>query len=160
MPGVILAAAVLIGVWSACDEQAPPSGTGGGGGGVGGCEPGPPAALYTLSIATEIGPLPADTTVSVRWSAGNEPAFVLGDEGTHLTLEDGSNLVCEASAEDPPLTITCELWTSGATEVAITATGYDDWLETLIPGQLEGCDEPVPTETEVVLVETMEEPPR
>lgn len=99
-----------------------------------------------------------DTTVTVRWSAGTEPAYVLGDDSTHLTLEDGSNLVCSASDEDMPLVVTCELWTSGATEVEVTAVGYDDWVQTLTPEEMEGCDEPVPSETEVVLVETMDEP--
>ncbi len=83
---------------------------------------------------------------------------MLGDETTHLTLEDGSNLVCSPSDADTPTTVTCELWTSGATEVEVTALGYDDWIETLTPGEMEGCDEPIPSETEVVLVETMEEP--
>lgn len=153
---LLLVGALALLVPAACEDEPSPPGEGGGGAGEGGCAPLPPTALYTLVIRAEEGPLPSDTTLEVRWSAGDEPVFVLDDQSTHLTLEDGSNVVCDVPDTPKPESLTCELWTSGATEVEVTATGYDDHVETLTPDKMEDCDEPIPSETEIVLVEKMD----
>jgi hypothetical protein len=137
-----------------CNRDATPPPTGATTGpGEGGCPHGPPEALFTVTIQTDDGaPLPSDTTVSVRWSAGEEPAFVLDDPTTWKTLDDGVNAVCEPDAQAGPVALLrCELWTSGATEVAVTATGYLELRETLTPATKEGCEEPIPSETALEL---------
>jgi hypothetical protein len=128
---------------------------------------GPPEALYQIVVATVSGePLPGDTTVAVRWSAGEEPVFVLNDPSTHKTLEDGSNVVCDvrggggaggatsnggAGGAPALASLRCELWTSGTTEVTVTATGYEELVENLKPETVDGCDMPVPSEVELTL---------
>jgi len=136
--------------------------------GGGGCPMGPPEALFTLRVFTEKGTvLPSDTTVAVRWSAGEEPLYVLDDPSTHKTLEDGSNVVCAAAqgvggaggqggavsaAEGGgPAALSCELWTSGTTEVTVTATGYPETVETFKPETIDDCEMPVPSEVDLVL---------
>lgn len=115
---------------------------------------GPPEALFTVVVRTaDDALLPEDTTVSVRWSAGEEPTFVLDDPNTWKTLDDGVNLVCGVESDRAALSeLRCELWTSGATEIEVTATGYVDLLETLTPAEKPGCDEPVPSEQELELI--------
>lgn len=134
---------------------------------------GPPEALFTIEIATEEGKLPLDTTVAVRWSAGEEPAYVLNDPTTHKTLEDGSNVVCQPGGSVGAggaggmggmggqggglAVLSCQLWTSGTTEVTVTATGYPELLETLKPETLDGCDSPIPSDVELILTSTSDE---
>ena len=135
------------------DRNPPPDPTGTTGQGEGGCPGGAPEALFTVVVRTaDAEPLPSDTTVKVRWSVGEEPAFVLDDPDTWKTLEDGVNVVCEVDPEAAEVAeLRCELWTSGPTEVEVTATGYLDLDETLTPEEREGCDMPVPSEKELEL---------
>jgi hypothetical protein len=102
------------------------------------------------------GPVPGDTTVRVKWSAGEEPEFILDEPDSWKTLEQGSNLVCDIERDAGPPSdldeLRCELWTSGATEIEITAAGYLTHDETLMPKEIDGCDDPVPSELEVELV--------
>ena len=124
--------------------------------GEGGCPPqGPPAPLFTLKVTAMRGPLPEDTTLRVRWSAGDEPEFVLGQPDTWMTLEQGSNVVCQVPHDAGPPTdmteLVCELWTSGATEIDLTAQGYLPHNQTLTPKTIDECEDPVPSEVEVDL---------
>lgn len=146
--GVVLVA--VIGA-AACKSTAPGGSSSSGSGGEGGC-PVDPAPLFTLTLSAGDEPLPDDTTLQVTWSAGEEPAFVLGQPETHLTLDDGSNSVCVAGQGTPTKQVVCELWTSGATLVEVEASGYEAYSETLAPDEREGCDLPVPSEVDVVLL--------
>lgn len=162
---------VAVGLPMCGDDTPPPatssssssSSTGGGG-----CPMGPPEALFTLRVATVDGTaLPGDTTVAVRWSAGEEPIYVLNDPATHMTLEDGSNVVCApaqgtggaggqggavaAVGGGAPVALSCELWTAGTTEVTVTATGYPETVETYKPETIDDCEVPVPSEVELIL---------
>lgn len=128
---------------------------------------GPPEALFMLRVATDDDAmLPDDTTVTVRWSAGEEPAYVLNDPTTHKTLEDGSNVVCARAAMGAggagqggvqavggggAWALECELWTSGTTEVSVVATGYPETVETFKPETIDDCEMPVPSDVEVIL---------
>lgn len=155
-----------------CGDDAPPSPTTSSSSssstGGGGCPMGPPEALFTVRITTEEpGPLPTDTTVAVRWSAGEEPVYVLDDPTTHKTLEDGSNVVCTplqgaggaggqggavaAAGGGGPLALSCELWTSGTTEITVIATDYPERVETLKPETIDDCESPVPSDVDLVL---------
>ncbi len=142
-------AGVLLGaLFGACNG-------GGGGSGDGGCPPvGPPEPLFTLHIAAADGPLPTDMSLSVQWSAGEEPVFALDDPESWKTLEDG-HVVCDidrdAAAPSDLEQLSCELWTSGATLVEISAAGYLPYEETLTPQKLDGCEDPVPSEVDVEL---------
>jgi hypothetical protein len=144
-----LAAAALGG----CDDPATPGPDGGGGGGgEGGC-PAQPKPLYTLTITAPGKPVPPDTTLHVVWSAGEE-TFALDNPSTWKTLDDGINVVCAVQRDAGPPTdldeLVCQLWTTGATEVEVTAKGYVQHEETLRPLESELCDA-VPAEVDVVL---------
>ena len=140
-------------------ETVPPSETTTGQG-AGGCPAGA-APLFTLTVrAAEAASLPEDTTLRVKWSAGEEPVLVLNDPETHLSLDDdGVNFECQIDRQQD-LTmldeLVCELWTSGATEVNASATGYADYQATFQPLELEGCDAAIPSEVEVVLEPELE----
>lgn len=153
-----------------CGDDAPPSPTTSSSSssstGGGGCPMGPPEALFTLRVSTDdAAQLPEDTTVTVRWSAGEEPAFVLNDPTTHKTLEDGSNVVCAPALGSGGAgqggargvggggawALACDLWTSGTTEVTVTATGYPETVETFKPETIDDCEMPVPSEVELIL---------
>lgn len=128
-----------------------------GAGGSGGCPDNAlPEPLFTITVRTEDGaPLPPDTALRVRWSAGEEPVFALDDASTWLTLEDNVNVECDVDRDQPPPTdlheLACELWTAGATEVEVSATGYVPRTQTLAPRQVDGCEEPVPSDVELIL---------
>lgn len=150
-----LAGAFALSVVYCKSPDPPPPTTSTTGQGEGGCPNGTPQALFTVIVRTgDDEPLPPDTTVTVRWSVGEEPSFVLDDPDTWKTLDDGVNLVCDVDPDAgmPVDEIRCEAWTSGATEVEVTATGYLDLVETLTPEEKEGCDHPVPSEKELVLL--------
>jgi len=121
----------------------------------GGCPGGPPQALFTVKVTAVDGSVPIDTSVLVKWSAGQEPLFLLSDPDTWKTLDDESNLVCtvdrDAGPPDDLAELSCELWTSGATELTVAATGYRSHEQTLVPAQVDGCDHPVPSEQAVEL---------
>ncbi|MBI4705949.1 MAG: hypothetical protein HY744_33065 [Deltaproteobacteria bacterium] len=154
----------MLALWLAgeggCDAGAgngpPPSGQAG----AGGCPTGP-QAQFVLHVTAEDGPVPADTSLRVKWSVGEEPEFLLSDPTTWKTLEDGSNLVCQVDADAglPPGgldELVCELWTSGATEVEVSATGYGTDKRTLMPEQIEGCDGPIPADVPIELVRALD----
>lgn len=148
--------AALLWLFFACEKggggtEATSTGTG-----AGGCPAmGPPQAQFILTIHAMVGPLPADTTLRVRWSAGAMPEFVLNDPSTHMTLDEGSNVVCEVAADagTPPVLeeLICELWTSGVTEIEVEATGHVTHLETLTADMIDDCDRPLQTQVDVEL---------
>ncbi len=137
--------------WTACKNKGTGPGPGNQGGG---CPGGPPQALFTIKVTAVDGYVPDDTTVIVKWSAGQEPSFVLSDSDTWLTLDE-SNLVCEVDSDGGPPTdlaeLRCELWTSGTTELTVEATGYSSHEQTLMPATNDKCEHPVPSEHAVEL---------
>jgi hypothetical protein len=142
------AAAVAL-VGAACDG----SGGSAGQGGSGGCPTGP-QPLFNVTIKAESGAVPSDTAVHVAWSAGEEPPFVLDDPATWKTSDQGA-IVCDVERDAAPPTdmsaLVCHLWTSGATEVTITAKDYAPYKNTLAPRESERCGGPIPTDVDVVL---------
>lgn len=143
----------LSGLWAACDgDGTTPPGTGGGG--AGGCPSGP-QPLFELRISAKDASVPTDTTVTVSWSAGQEPAFVLSDPTTWKTLDDMVNVVCDVDHGEPPPTdlkeLVCHLWTSSTTEVEVRATGWQSYSDTLQPEHSDLCDGPVPKSVAVIL---------
>jgi hypothetical protein len=156
----LLAAAFAIALVPACGPPDPSSssqgGTGAGGtgaGGAGGClmMPKPLFALRVLAAAG--GPVPPDTTVAVKWSAGEEPEFHLDDKATWGTLETG-NVVCALDATAPPPTdlvaLECSLWTSGPTEVIVSAKDFVTKDRTFSPEPSTDCNpDPTPIEIEI-----------
>jgi hypothetical protein len=99
--------------------------------------------------------------VLVTWSFGEEPEFKLDDPATWRTLEQNSNVVCHVDRDAAPPTdldeLVCELWTSGATNVKVGATGYlkngeDGQGDTFQPAEREGCDGPVHSDVKVELL--------
>jgi len=149
--GALMAALGLF----ACEDTGPtgPGSTGTGSGGAGGCVIAP-QPMFTLTLTAADGPLPADTSILVTWSAGDEPLFVLGDKTTWKTLED-SNVVCDIDPAQPPPTdleeLVCKLWTSGATMVVVEGTGYMKHEETFPSVQSEQCEGPVPSAVSIEL---------
>ncbi len=150
-------ASLLVGpMFGACKGGEGGSASSSSGSGEGGCPAvGPPEPLFTVRIVAADGPLPADMTLDVRWSAGDEPPFALNDPTTWKTLEDGSNVQCHIDRDGGAPTnleeLSCELWTSGATLVEVAGSGYVAYEETLTPEVLDDCGVPVPSEIEVQL---------
>jgi hypothetical protein len=113
--------------------------------------PQPSFALRVLAAAG--GPVPPDTTVEVRWSAADEPAFHLDDKATWGTLET-ANVVCDVDPNAPPPTnltaLACSLWTAGPTEVIVSAKGYVSKDRTFTQDPSTDCNpEPTPIEIEI-----------
>jgi hypothetical protein len=158
--GSLLAISLLLG---ACDGDPPPTPTGGQGGaaGDGGC-PMTPLPMFTVTISTEGGTVPPDTSLTVTWSEGQEPVFKL-DEPSTWSMSEEANVVCDVDSSKPPPTdlpaLVCRLWTSGATEIEVKAEGYSRHIETLVPMQSEECEGPVPKEVEVKLMLDMDSGP-
>lgn len=129
------------------------AGAGGGTGGEGGCLIAP-VPLFNITVRARGGLLPEDTTIRVTWSAGEEPAFVLGDKTTWKTLDE-ANLVCEVDASAPPPedleALVCHLWTSGATRVEISAKRLAPYDETLAPTASEACEGFIPRDVAIEL---------
>lgn len=160
--GVALAMAVLA-LLAGCDPSPEPStgGAGGGGGsdaaggmaGAGGClqEPLPTFALSVLAQAG--GPLPPDTTVEIRWSAGDEAPFHLDDPTSWPTL-DSASFQCDVDPAAPPLdleVLSCALWTASPTEVTVSAGGYVTEKHTYMAEPSSDCN-PRPTPIEIELM--------
>lgn len=147
---------VALALFWACDDGSNSSGQTSTGMGAGGCPMGLPEALFTLKVRAKDGPLPPDTSVRVKWTAGEEPVFVLSDKDTWKTLDDGSNMQCDVDHDAPVPAdleeLRCELWTSSATEIEVTAIGYVSVEQTAQPMEVEGCDEPVPSVVEIELL--------
>jgi len=152
-------------VAAACSDEPTPSPTGGQGGSAddGGCVM-TPMPMFTVTISTEQGIVPPDTSLTVTWSEGQEPVFRLNDPTTWSSADDEANVVCEVDPALPPPTdlaaLVCRLWTSGATEIEVKADGYSRHIETLVPMQSEACEGPVPKEVLVTLaIDTDSGPP-
>ena len=139
----------------ACQETTSDPPDGGGANGAGGCPTGP-VALFELRVTAADGQVPPDTTLLVRWSAGDEPLVDLLQPSSWSSIEDGANVECDIpDGASPPLELSelrCELWTSGATYVEVAADGYVTLEETLTPLQIEDCEVPVPSDVELQLV--------
>lgn len=155
----LLAPACAAALLCACAD--PTMVTGSGSGGMDPADAGPdcptgPVALLILSIHAPSGPVPADTALTVSWSAGTEPTFQLDDPTTWGSLDNGANVICDVNPNLPPptdlMTLVCHLWTSGATFVTVTAKGYEEWASTLKPVVDPECKGPVPTQVDVALV--------
>jgi len=117
--------------------------------------PAGPVAMYNLMIHAAGGPVPLDLTLVVIWSAGAEPPFLLADPSTWGSLDQGANVVCDVDPQGAPpvdlAALSCHLWTSGPTYVAVAAKGYATYAGTLTPHQDPACDAPLPATIEVLL---------
>ncbi|MEJ7733035.1 MAG: hypothetical protein WKG00_28035, partial [Polyangiaceae bacterium] len=137
-----------------CDD--PPASNpdaGSGAGGEGGC-PVAPEPQFRLTIRSAAEALvPADMRLTVEWSAGTQ-VFELDDPSTWKSLEEG-NLVCgvdeDAGPPDDLTSLLCQLWTTGATDIEVSATGYQPLQQTLQPAEIEDCDRPPSSDVDVVL---------
>jgi hypothetical protein len=145
-----------------CEDEPPSSvssgqtGSGGAGGSGGGC-PSMPHPMFTVTITASDGAVPPDTSLAVKWSAGEEPLFSLNDPTTWKTLEEGANVVCDVSHNAPPPTdlseLVCRLWTNGATKVVVSAAHYQNHTETLVALQSDPpCEGPIPQTVEIQLL--------
>lgn len=120
---------------------------------------------FTLHVQAEGGALPADMSLLVMWSAGDEPLFRLNDPATWGNAMQGSNVLCEVQESDAsPIEnakeLVCTLWTSGPTKIRVEAAGFEMLEETLVPMQSEDCETPLPTDVRVTLMhETDAGPP-
>lgn len=150
--GVLLAAAAFLVACQDAPGDTKPGPTGQGG--AGGCPTGPHPS-FTLQITAADGHVPLDTQVGVIWSAGKEPVFALNDPATWKTLE-AANIVCAVDPKSPPPTalmmLSCELWTSGATEIVVKAVGYTTSDQTYTQKDSPTCHGPVATPVLVKLV--------
>lgn len=155
-----LAALATAASLGACDGAGGGGAGGAGMGGAGGCPTGPREAMFTVTVRAAGGAIPADTTVRVAWSAGEEPAFVLNDPTTWKTLDE-ANLVCAVDRAKPPPealeALVCELWTAGVARVELSGTGYDDLEQTLTPVMSEMCEDFIPQQVTIELVPTVDE---
>jgi len=155
--GSLLVISLLLG---ACGDESPPTSSSGQGGaaGDGGC-PMTPLPMFTVTISTEEGTVPPDTSLTVTWSEGQEPIFQLNQPST-WSISEEANVVCDVDPSQPPPTdltaLVCRLWTSGATEIEVKAEGYSRHTETLVPMQSEECEGPIPKEVEVTLTLEMD----
>lgn len=124
----------------------------GGAGGAGGCSMAP-LPSFQLVVRAATGALPKDTAVSVLWSAGLEPAFKLDDPTTWKTLAE-ANIACNLDPKKPPKDLQeldCEIWTSGATEINVSASGFVPYDMTLTPMTSDLCMHPPPIPVKVML---------
>ena len=135
----------------------------GGSGGEGGCPMDVPKPTFMVLIGEQGQVLPSDLQVRVKWSAGQEPAFILNEQATHGTLRD-ANFVCGVRPPaqlgtmpvDGPLE--CELWTPGTTQLEVKAEGFAPFSEDLAPAYLEGCAQMETRVVEVTLEPSAVEP--
>jgi hypothetical protein len=142
-----LAMAVLV----ACTEHAPSgttsSGTSGTGGAGGACPMGP-QAMFDITITATDGDVPPTTAIDVSWSAGQEPKFSLDQPATWKTI-DQANVICDVDATKPPPehlhALVCHLWTTGATNVVVTAKGYTTFEKTYASMFSDHCQALIPT---------------
>jgi hypothetical protein len=149
--GYLAVAAVALCAGPSGDSTSAAGGYGGGDAGAD-CPTGP-IALLNLTIKAASGPLPANLTLDVSWSAGPEPQFALSDATTWGTAGGGANVICDVTAPAPAdlPALVCHLWTSGATHVEIHAAGYEPYASTLKPHQSAACKGPVPTDVPITL---------
>lgn len=105
--------------------------------------------MLQLSVTAVEGALPSDATLAVSWSAGAEPVVRLDDPATWGTA--GTDNVACTSIGDPVAKLDCDLWTSGATRIAVNARGYAAIDETFSPERRDECGGAVPTRISVEL---------
>ena len=158
-PALLCASAIALISAGGCEPPDSTSGQGGGAGtssvtgGAGGCLMTPKPSFALKVLVSKGGPVPPDTTVEVRWSAGEEPPFRLDDPKTWGTLET-ANVVCDVDHDKPPPedlpALTCSLWTSGPTEVTVSAKGFVTKDRTFTQDPSTDCS-PDPTPIEVEL---------
>ncbi|MEP7124539.1 MAG: hypothetical protein ABJE95_26660 [Byssovorax sp.] len=129
----------------------------GGAGGAGGACPMGPQAMFDLTITAQDGDVPPSTTIAVSWSAGEEPKFRLDQPATWMTI-DQANVVCDVDASEPPpdklAALVCHLWTTGATNVVVTAKGYTTFEMTYASTFSDHCKALVPTAISIQLEPT------
>jgi hypothetical protein len=151
----LLALAVGLFGAAACKVSTSSTPNDAGAAGAGGCPVGS-RPQFTLYVKAKNGPVPPDTTIVVRWSAAEEDPFVLCDPSTWKSADEGANVECDVARDAaPPVDLeelVCELWTSGATEVKVNATGYLPFDQTFTPQQIEQCKDPVPSDVQAELV--------
>jgi hypothetical protein len=150
-----LATALLVACSHPATTSSTSTGTGSGGaGGEGGACPMGPQAMFDLTITAQDGNVPKSTTVDVSWSAGEEPRFSLDQPTTWKTI-DQANVVCDVDPTKPPPeqlpALVCHLWTTGATNVVVTAKGYTTFEMTYASMFSEHCKALVPTAISVEL---------
>lgn len=82
---------------------------------------------FHLTLTSDAGALPSDTRVEVTYGAGYE-VYELDD-----ATRAGKSVLCERVPEDGSTVdaLSCELWTSGAATLHVTAEGYETIDETL-----------------------------
>lgn len=157
MLGGAIASAPACGSGGTTASSSSSSGAGGhaGGGGAGGGCSTSPEPSFKLAVRASKGYVPSDTTILVKWSAGTEPELRLDDPSTWKTLAE-ANLACSLDPKNPPKELDeldCEIWTSGATEIAISAKAYVGYDMTLTPTPAtDQCMHPGPVPVKVVLV--------
>lgn len=91
-------------------------------------EPCPKSAApsFRVEITAEEGALPEDVRVEVTYGAGYE-LYALDDSS-----RAGKSVLCETTEDASGVeAISCELWTSGAASLKVSATGYEPIDETL-----------------------------
>jgi hypothetical protein len=107
----------------------------GAGGGSGGCAATPRPNLL-LDVRAAGGALPPDTTIVADWSGGEAGPWVLDDPKTWRPLDE-SNLVCDVDPQNPPklplMQLHCQVWTTGATRIRVSAPGRSPFDRTLAP---------------------------
>lgn len=77
----------------------------------------PSGPTFRVLLTASSGPLPADTRIAVKYGAGVE----------EYPGDAGKSVFCHDVPGDPDAgareAISCELWTSGAADVSVTASG-------------------------------------
>lgn len=116
----LFALAFAVPLFAACSDESEPS------------RPQCPSTTgpsFRVTIAAEDeDALPSDTQIEVTYGAGNE-VYALDD-----ATRAGKAVFCEASPGDDAavaLAISCDLWTSGAATLKVSAHGYETIDETL-----------------------------
>jgi len=82
---------------------------------------------FRVSVTSEDGALPEELRIEVTYGAGHE-IYELDDD-----TRANKAVFCKAEPEEaaPPEAVVCELWTSGAASLKVTASGYETIDETL-----------------------------
>lgn len=153
-----LATAALVACSKPATGGSTSTGTGSGGaGGAGGACPMGPQAMFDVTITAQGGDVPQDTTIDVSWSAGQEPRFNLDQPSTWMTI-DQANVICDVDAMKPPpehlAALVCHLWTTGATNVVVSAKGFTTFEMTYASMFSDHCKALVPTAISIELAPT------
>ncbi|MCC6213399.1 MAG: hypothetical protein IT376_00905 [Polyangiaceae bacterium] len=94
------------------------------------CNDGPHAA-FEVRVSALGARLPTDATLAVRYGGGTEEVSLAAPPASPRVVfcatelaDGGTEAGADAGAEPRPLAAVCELWTSGAADVTVTASGY------------------------------------